>query len=916
MEKNQAKNYNEKLYAQIQQVDEALLSRTLDFSLADNIRYVAIKMAYLNAMGEVEKGLALADSLEKLPAYKSLPEEAWASVIYRKANIFLNQEKMLESSRSYQRAIQLFERQAKPNFSELALCHNNLGYVQDILGFQNSSKQSYYRALEIWKTSYLEDFSNISAVLNNLIFAELDYGNLEAAKDLIQFFEKYVSKIKTSFDLSDREEFDIEMFLLLNLTRYHVAANNNRQIDQILTRAERILFKAPKSSFNEKWAVLAAMYELAGFLQKEMKNFQAAVAYYKRMQSLPLSDFFRMKYAANLAIVYYDAQENEKSLRYARQSLDIFEKSGFGGSSGASLLVLQADLLNRLGQEKESIELVEKMLSGLIEKPVLQAEIPFLSYADFQNLNTERHLTILIKSAQIFDRIGRKNNHQPDLKSALVLFEIAAEMFQEYYLKGSYTQSLEEMHRQIQEGLFSLWDEKSLFSVEKKYHILSLLEKNESQQGWKKFLRKNEEFLGSTSEILRELNLKSLEIRESANAQQEKDLRQELEQIENRFREEESYRYFAGGNFNFPDFQKQLDENTAVLKFIYTEKLVFGLLLTQKDLKIHSLGTVEMVNSWTEEFRNSLSKLDDSYRLPASTLYRLLIQPLKNELKEVVFILPDDRLHGLPFEALIDEKGEFLVRRHVISYQRSFRQMVFQSLKSERTQSGFLAAFAPDYTGTSYQAIQNSLEEVKQLSKAFQGRAFIGKEATKTAFVSSLTDFQVHHLAMHAEQNPANLEESALVFSGVEKLFLRDLYQMNFPSELVVLSACNTGMGKLMPGEGLMSLSKALTLAGVKSIVYSLWEIPDKETAALMAYFYEEIKEGHPKNSSLTKAKRRFLEDNPLKNHPVFWAGFVLNGKVEAVEVSWITKYWPWVGGLMVLALAFFFYRLYFRRAL
>lgn len=108
VEKNQAKNNNEKLYAQIKQVDESLLSGTLDFSLADNIRYVAIKMAYFNAMGEVENGLALADSLENIPAYKSIPEEAWASVIYRKANIFLNQEKMLESSRSYQRAIQLF----------------------------------------------------------------------------------------------------------------------------------------------------------------------------------------------------------------------------------------------------------------------------------------------------------------------------------------------------------------------------------------------------------------------------------------------------------------------------------------------------------------------------------------------------------------------------------------------------------------------------------------------------------------------------------------------------------------------------------------------------------------------------------------------------------------------------------------
>lgn len=890
LEKQQFENSPEQLLPQLQQVDEALLNRKITFSLPENIRFAAIKMAYFNSNGEGEKGLLLADSLQNIPEYKTLPEEAWASIYFQKGDIYLYQEKMLESSRNYARAIQLYELQAKPNFSELALCHNNLGYVQDILGFQNRSKQSYYRAFEIWKTSHLDEFSNISTVLNNLIFAEIEYGNYTAAEELLAFFQRYVTETKKSFGLSEIEELDLEMKLLLNFSRFYGATKNDRQLDRILIQAEAIIRHAPRDFFEEQWGVMAAIYEEAGFLQKEMKNFQAAVGYYERMKSLPLSGFFQMKYLANQAIVYYDAGENQKSLDYAQKSLSLLERYGFGGSSGFSLQVLQADLLNRLGEEGKSMEMLEKMLSDLLQKPIKRKGIAELTYSDFKQLNNERYLTILIKSGQILMRMGKKNSNLQDLSSSLNLFQVAGEMFQEYYLKGSYTQSLEEINKQIQEGIFSLWNVNGLLTSEKKIRLLELLERNDSQQGWKKFLSKNEEFLGSTSEFLKELNLKTIELNQGQLSQgREKSLREELHQIEKRIQEEEAYRFY-NRPFDILSFQRDLPPNLSVLKYLVTEKQIFALLIHQNDLQVYSLAPVEMVNSWVEEFRNSMVRLDDSYRSPAATLYRLLVSPFAESLREEIYILPDDRLHGIPFEALIDEKGDFLVQNHFMSYQQSFREMAYESPKNDRFGADFLVAFAPDYQGTGYQAIKNNLEEVVNLTGLVEGKAMIGQHANKTAFINSLTDYQIHHLAMHAEQNPVNYEESALIFSGGDKLLLRDLYQVNFPSELVVLSACQTGMGKLMPGEGLMSLSKALNLAGVKSTVYSLWAIPDKETAEVMLNFYRGIKAGKPKHIALIHAKRQFIQENPLKNHPLFWSGFVLNGKTDPLSSSWWSK--------------------------
>lgn len=901
IEKKQFQSNFDQVIPLIERISVDYSDGKINLSPREKLRLGAIQMAYFNAKGEGEKGLLLADSLSKLPELKSLSEEAWASIFFQKGDIYLYQEKMLESGRNYEKAIQLFERQAKPNYSELALCHNNLGYVQDILGFQNRSQESYYRAFEIWKTSYLDDFSNISTVLNNLIFAEIEYGNYEAAEDLLRFFDSYVREIKSSFSLREVEELDLELKLLLNYSRFYGATKADQKLDQNLNRAEILLRKAPKEYFNDQWVVLAAMLEEAGFLQKELKNFQAGAEYYERMKNLPLSGFFQMKYHANLAILYYDAEENEKALSYARKSLDLLERFGFGGSSGFSLKVLQADLLNRLGKEDESVSMLEKMLSDLLGKTLSSNSIPELTYQDFKQLNNERYLTVLIKSGQIFQRIGQKNRTEADLRSSLTLFRLAAEMFQEYYLKGSYTQSLEEIHRQIQEGIFSLWQVQNLLTEEEKYQLLALLERNESQQGWKKFLSKNEEFLGATSEILRDINLKTLEINaQEVSADQEKDLQEELERIEKRIEEEASYRFFAGGNFYLRQFQATLPKELTVLKYVVAEQQVFALQIQQKGIQVFPLAALETINSWLGEFRTSLSKLDDSYRLPAQTLYRLLISPLEKSLSEQLFILPDDQLHALPFEALMDGEGRFLVENYVVSYQQSFRQMAFESPKNETWKTDFLVAFAPDYQGTKYRAIQNNREEVDRLTASLSGTSYVGKEATKTAFVESFTDFQVHHLAMHAEQNPSNFEESALIFSDGEKLLLRELYQMNFPSELVVLSACNTGIGTLMPGEGLMSLSKALNLAGVKSTIYSLWEVPDRETSELMVDFYDQLQKGQPKNIALTLAKRNFLQSNPLKRHPIFWAGFVLNGKADAMQVSSSTG--VWIAGLGLTA--------------
>src|SRR5690606_35688753 len=193
----------------------------------------------------------------------------------------------------------------------------------------------------------------------------------------------------------------------------------------------------------------------------------------------------------------------------------------------------------------------------------------------------------------------------------------------------------------------------------------------------------------------------------------------------------------------------------------------------------------------------------------------------------------------------------------------------------------------------------------------FDGNLYRGDQATKQDFLQRAADYKIYHFAMHALLDESDHRNSSLVFQNGEHLRYHELDGLQFAAELVVLSACNTGMGELENGEGLMSLSRALTYAGVRSSVYSLWEVPDEETADIMLSFYEHLKSGYSKVEALALAKRDFLANNPLKNHPFFWAGFVINGNTDSLSNAAFpaTYLWFTAAGLIVIALLLFIRR-------
>ena len=167
------------------------------------------------------------------------------------------------------------------------------------------------------------------------------------------------------------------------------------------------------------------------------------------------------------------------------------------------------------------------------------------------------------------------------------------------------------------------------------------------------------------------------------------------------------------------------------------------------------------------------------------------------------------------------------------------------------------------------------------------------------------------HLAMHSNVNNENSEFSNLEFSTDNednKLYISELYNMSFNADLAVLSACNTAVGHLKKGEGLISVSKAFTYAGVPSTVTSLWKVPDKETSKIMVSFYHYLKDGKPKNEALQLAKLNYLNttNDALLKHPYYWAGFIISGDVSPITSQ--PNYYIWlyvIAALLVLGVIF-----------
>jgi CHAT domain-containing protein len=214
--------------------------------------------------------------------------------------------------------------------------------------------------------------------------------------------------------------------------------------------------------------------------------------------------------------------------------------------------------------------------------------------------------------------------------------------------------------------------------------------------------------------------------------------------------------------------------------------------------------------------------------------------------------------------------------------------------------------------------IKGTKEEINAIAGLFQTKKLFDQKATETYFKEHAGKFSILHLAMHTIIDNQNPLYSKLVFSSPEPssaddgyLNTYELFSLHLTGQLAVLSACNTGSGKLERGEGIISLARGFFYAGIPSVVMTLWEIEDHSSADLMAMFYENLKLGMPNDVALQHAKIGYLAGaGKLHSHPYFWAGYVCIGKNDPVRYARSWK--PFYTVLIIAIILFLITTIYF----
>ena len=347
-----------------------------------------------------------------------------------------------------------------------------------------------------------------------------------------------------------------------------------------------------------------------------------------------------------------------------------------------------------------------------------------------------------------------------------------------------------------------------------------------------------------------------------------------------------------------------LTTNQLLLEYVMTQPHSYCLAIGRDFARIVPLPDRESIESSVVAYLKTL-KTKGASKAQGKALYAALLRDIPEiSRKERLIIVPDGRLHLLPFDALVDDAGRYFVSSHTITYATSATSLhLVNSARQQAGQHAFLGiggipyeqnpeltkvATMRGYITSPLHDLANSKDEVLGAQAAIRGEGdtvLVGPSATKSGFErAGLDQHAIIHLAVHGVANEKHPERAALILlsapsSGDDGILeASEIVHLQTNADLVVLSACDTAVGRLQGEEGIANLSLAFQLGGAKSVISTLWSVDDTTALDLMERFYGHLAERNTIAHALTAAKREMLRTYGREAVPYHWAGFKLEG--------------------------------------
>lgn len=681
---------------------------------------------------------------------------------------------------------------------------------------------------------------------------------------------------------------------------------------------------------EKQLAKVATAYSNMAVIKFKQQSFAEALDFFD--QSLEIrKDIYSESHSnvafiyANIGRVYIKQDRVNKALEFLAKALKIYQQNY--GSKHPDI----ANVYNLIG----SVFMKQNAYGNAIDnyQKALIANVSAFNNAEVSTnpeikkyYNVDLLLRSLLAKAQAFEaRHFGKSLRFRDLKVALKTLEICDELLEKIRrLRTNQSDkiALGKIGSEIYEDGIRISMAMSEVSLNKKYYYekaFYFAEKSKSavlldaiiDTDAKQFAGIPADLLKQEKKLKAEISYFEQQLASGLKPEEEKAFRERLFQVNRQYdaftkKLETDYPDYYNLKFNtvtvsIPQIQQKLDEQSAMILYFIGQntKRLYYFYITRKRFKAIDLPMIKRFDQYLISMRNRLY-FRRNFQKTGRKLYKQLFpQSIPKKIKKLI-IIPDGRMGTIPFEALLTRNNKakasvrdyhYLIKKVGISYSYS-ATLFAQSKKGAPASAKDILLMAP----VNFDRLDNlpaTKTEVKKINQLFtqkQGKTqlYLEQQASEAQIKSKdLKNYRYVHLATHGVVNEAHPELSRVFLSKASNddgsLYFGEIFNLELNANLVTLSACETGLGKLSKGEGIIGLTRALLYAGAKSVLVSLWSVADESTSKLMIDFYDNLLAGKDKHEALRQAKLKMItEGTDFKGQALsafFWAPFVLVGK-------------------------------------
>lgn len=777
-------------------------------------------------------------------------------------NIIVRQDGISRAERYYLSAIERFRRIG--DLEELAMCETNLAdNYADLHDFQ-SAERHYAAALEHTRRAgmtFVE--AEIEASLGNLAMLRGRYEralrHLETARRMFEELSVPHRSVIAEFEMAN-------VYFELNLT------------DEAFEIYRRVVDGLKKFKFRGEEAKARANFGRVALVRGDLREARRQLRRAERLHQLEQNP-------TGVAGARLARAELEHSLGRYRRALDILRETGKLLARSENVpLKLEArfrhgETLRRLGRNREAA----KLLRG-VRREAERHERPTLAWSA---LNSLGRLAL--------DEGDRRTARRHFEKSAELIEHLRAPLPAEEFRMAFLADKLDP-YRNLAGICLASDDLPEAFAYVEKARSRALADvlRSAGREGVRRDGRNAALFerLGNLREELNwfySLQKRAAEqdiaaLQEEA-AGREKEIARLMRRIESAGPADgRRHTGPAGADVSADELQKRLGADKALIEYVDLDGSISAFVVTGEKIEYFAdlapadeilelleglrfqFGTLRYGAVRLESFAGELKKRADHY---LTRLHEKLLAPFRDRLagRELVFV-PVSVLHYVPFPGLC-AGGRYLVEDHrIVSAPGAAVWQMLAERPARPPGRALLTGFADEH-------IPLVEEEIREIGSVLpDARVLLGEEAGFANFTAQAGDFDLLHLACHGQFRPDNpLFSSLHLADGF--VTVRDIRRLPLKADLVTLSACETGLSKIHPGDEILGLARGFLAAGARSIVLSLWTVSDRSTRDLMRHFYKELQRGSGPAASLQKAQKTLIRDGL---HPYFWASFGIIG--------------------------------------